>query len=366
MFCSFNDLVTQSDVEQKLLWPLLTTATPNGAGLVSADILTKLSIRRLEINKGASKKLYYPDYMVVLAGLPVLVVEAKAPGEDIEQALAEARLYGAELNALFPTGLNPCIRLIACNGHDLQSSPADTAEPDVKLQFGDISAGSSLFARLIDVCRRSTLQAHADDIRKRFRKPQYRRALSFVGGLAFQNDELAPNTFGATIVGDYGHIFNPRTREERAFIVRKAYVPSLRRQRYVEPIDRLIRSAVMPGAARLPTLKDTSEPSELSSALSDRRNLENQILLLVGSVGSGKSTFIDYVSLVALPEELRNKSLWARLNLNEAPLATDVAYRWITKSIIDELKAAIPDQDVDSLETLERIFKPELSALRRT
>src|ERR1035441_8482853 len=116
MFCSLEELHTESDVEQKLLWPLLTTGVPNGAGLVSADVLTKLSIRRLEIGKGSSRKLYYPDYMVVIAGLPVLVIEAKAPGESVDQALAEARRYATELNALFPSGINPCTRIVACNG----------------------------------------------------------------------------------------------------------------------------------------------------------------------------------------------------------------------------------------------------------
>ncbi|MGD0302286.1 MAG: RNA-binding protein [Bryobacteraceae bacterium] len=365
MFCSIAELRTESDVEQKLLWPVLTTSVPNGAGLLAADILTKLSIRRLEIGKGTSKKLYYPDYMVVLAGLPVLVIEAKAPDESIDQGLTEARLYGNELNALFPSGVNPCMRVLACNGHEIQSALVDTADPDIKLKHSDISAGSSLYAQLIDTCRRAILQKHADDIRRRFRKPQYRRAVSFVGGPGFQNEELPPNTFGATIAGDYGHIFNPRTPEERALIVREAYVPSLRRQRYVEPIDRLIRSAVMPSVARLPTLEDSSRPSELSSAFRERRNLENQVLLLVGSVGSGKSTFIDYVSLVALPEELRRRSVWVRVNLNNAPLSTEVAYAWIAKEITNELKRAIASEDVDDLDTLQKIFRPELNALRR-
>src|SRR5579872_7297583 len=365
MFCSLEELITESDVEQKLLWPLLTTSLPNGAGLLAADILTKLSIRRLEIGKGTSKKLYYPDYMVVLAGLPVLVVEAKAPGESIEKGLTEARLYGTELNALFPSGINPCGRVVACNGYELQSVPVDTADPDVKLKHGDISAGSARFAQLIDTCRRTVLQQRADDIRRRFRKAQYRRAVSFVGGPTFQNQELAPNTFGATIVGDYGHVFNPRTREDRALIVREAYVPSLRRQRYVEPIYRLIRAAVMPAVARLPVLEDTSAPTELSSALRERRNLENQVLLLIGSVGSGKSTFIDYVSLQALPKELRDRSVWARINLNDAPLSAEVAYGWIAKAITNELKAAIPNEDIDDLDTLRKIFAAELNAIRR-
>lgn len=365
MFCSLKELITESDVEQKLLWPLLTTDVPNGMGLVSADILTKTSIRRLEIGKGSSKKLYFPDYMVVIAGMPILVIEAKAPGEPVEQGLAEARLYGAELNALFPPGINPCMRVIACNGSDIHSTPVDAAVPDVTLKFDDISATSTLFARFVETCRRTVLQQHADSIRKRFRKPQYRRAVTFVGGPSFQNEELPPNTFGATIVGDYGHVFNPRTREQRALIVREAYVPSLRRQRYVEPIDRLIRTAVMPATARLPTLENTGVASELTSALRDRRNLENQVLLLVGSVGSGKSTFVDYVSLQALPQDLRDRTVWIRLNLNEAPLAIDVAYAWIAKAITNELKAVIPNEDVDDLQTLEKVLAPELNVIRR-
>ena len=171
MFCSLEELHTESDVEQKLLWPLLTTGVPNGTGLVSADILTKLSIRRLEIGKGSSRKLYYPDYMVVIAGLPVLVIEAKAPGESVEQALAEARLYATELNALFPSGINPCTRIVACNGAELLSAPVDTADHDIKLKHSDISVGSALYAQLIDKCRRAVLQKHADEIRARFRNP---------------------------------------------------------------------------------------------------------------------------------------------------------------------------------------------------
>ena len=159
MFCSLEDLITESDVEQKLIWPLITEKVPNGAGLFPADVLTKTSIRRLEIGKGTAKKLYYPDYMVVLAGLPVLVIEAKAPHESAERGLAEARLYANELNALFPSGVNPCIRVVACNGPDLLSAPVDAAEPDIRLKHNDISAGSTLYAQLVSECCRAVPSA---------------------------------------------------------------------------------------------------------------------------------------------------------------------------------------------------------------
>ena len=119
MFCSLTELTTESDVEKKLLFPLLTAGAPLGLGLGTPDILTKMSIRRLEIDKGSRRRLYFPDYMVVIAGLPVVVVEAKAPSESLDLALDEARLYGNEIKALFPSGINPCIRVVVCNGHEL-------------------------------------------------------------------------------------------------------------------------------------------------------------------------------------------------------------------------------------------------------
>src|ERR1039458_1584680 len=182
MFCLISELLTESDVEQKLIWPLLTTPYPSGLGLRGSDVLTKASIRRLEIGKGASRKLYFPDYMVVFAGLPVLVVEAKAPDEDLEAALQEARLYGNELNALLPSGINPCVRVVACNGSGLWSAPIDSSAPDVQLVYTAFSVANAEFARFIDLCNRTSLQAHVDKIRRGLRQPQYQRAVNMLGG----------------------------------------------------------------------------------------------------------------------------------------------------------------------------------------
>jgi RNA recognition motif. (a.k.a. RRM, RBD, or RNP domain) len=365
VFGALADLRTESDVEQKLLWPLVTSPIPTGFGLHPSDVITKPNIRRLEIDKGSSRKLYFPDYVVVLAGLPLIVVEAKARGESIHQALREARLYGSELNALFPASINPCIRVIACTGDELASAPIDTAESDLLIKHPELSVGNPEFARLIDLCQRTSLQEHVDRIRRTLGKHPFKRPANLVGGAAFRNQELPPNTFGATIAGDYRHVFNPQTLEERAVVVRGAYIPSLRRQRYIEPIDRLIRGVVMPSTTGLSVLADTGDPREITAVLRERRALENQVLLLIGSVGVGKSTFVDYLSVVALPEDIKTRTIWIRLNLNDAPLSPAVAYTWIASGIISDFYRQFPDQDFDSLENLEKIFAPELNALRK-
>lgn len=127
----------------------------------------------------------------------------------------------------------------------------------------------------------------------------------------------------------------------------------------------MIRNAVTPPAATIPMLEDSSKSKEIVDTLRERRHLENQILLLVGSVGVGKSTFVDFLSFVALPEDLRAQTIWLRLNLNEAPLSTPLVYDWVSTSLLDEIRSQFPETDFDELATLKKVFAPELSAFRR-
>lgn len=365
MYPSPEELLTESDVEQKLLWQLLTNVSPNGLGFSPTDVRTKLNIRRLEIGKGSSRKIYYPDYIVVLAGIPVLIVEAKAVGESVEDGLAEARLYANEINAGYPHQINPCTRVISCNGEYLLSAPTDSAEPDVRVSNKELNSAAIDFAKLLECCGRATFQTQVNAIRSRLRPGTFRRSVSLVGGSSFQNEELPQNTFGATIVGDYGHIFNPESLEDRAKIVREAYIPSLRQQRYIEPIDRLVRNAVAPVAARVKPIANSAKPTEITNALRHRRKLESQVLLLIGSVGAGKSTFVDYLSIIALPSDIRAKTVWLRLNLNNAPVELQTAYTWVATTMVEQMRSVTPETDFDDVNTLLKVFHNEITSLKK-
>lgn len=108
LFCEFSSLVTESDVEQKLIFPFLTAPEPVGLGIDSSQIMTKAVLRQRCIGKGQKQKYYFPDYIVVIRGIPTLVLEAKKPEEDLENAYSEARLYAEEINAGFPHNVNVC------------------------------------------------------------------------------------------------------------------------------------------------------------------------------------------------------------------------------------------------------------------
>ena len=87
------------------------------------------------------------------------------------------------------------------------------------------------------------------------------------------------------------------SQEERAYIVQHAYISSKRRERYVGPIDKIIRALSAPSIAHIETIEDSEKPTELTSLLArPPKTVENQVILLVGSVGSGKTTFIDYLA----------------------------------------------------------------------
>jgi type I site-specific restriction endonuclease len=130
-----SELLNESDVEQKFIFPLLVAEMPYGLQIPSEYIVTKQNVRKLIIDKGRAQKSYFPDYLIVKASLPLLVIEAKEPGENLPEAFREARLYAGEMNAMFPAGLNPLTRIIATNADELWAGFHDQAKPLHVLAF---------------------------------------------------------------------------------------------------------------------------------------------------------------------------------------------------------------------------------------
>jgi hypothetical protein len=105
-----DSLANESDVEQKFLYGLLTEAHPLGLGLPGSLIQTKANLRRFEIGKGVESKCYYPDYVVVMFGLPLIVIEAKAPKESVEEGYRQARLYALSHRMVLNCGMDMRIK----------------------------------------------------------------------------------------------------------------------------------------------------------------------------------------------------------------------------------------------------------------
>jgi hypothetical protein len=358
---SIDDLKNESDVEQKFIYPLLTAAPPNGFGISPNSIETKTNIKRFIIGKGKEQKSYFPDYIIAKGGYPLVVIEAKERGADIEGAFREARLYANELNAQYKLGMDPVFLIVATNGDEFWVGSPGHVTPSVATTFDQLVPYSQAFADIQIFLSEVSLEARSQALRSKTRPSRLWKPRSLLGGQAIQDEVLAKNTFGSTISASLGQIFNPITRADRAKVVKEAYVPSNRRTRYVQPIDTIIRAASPLSHADAHLLSETDNPEPLVSSLQGGRELEHKVLLLIGGAGSGKTTFIDYLQEVALPLDIRNSTAWVHFNMNVAPVSRDEIYSWLRSNLIDELKSRNSDIDFDDLDQLKSLYSVEVN-----
>lgn len=355
-----DDLRTESDVEQKFAWPLLTSLRPNGLELHDAEIFTKPDIREFEIGKGPASKRYYPDYVVTVLGLPVVLLEAKRPGEDLGKAAGECRLYATEINACYPGEANPCKFCIVTDGLTTQLRRWDSDIVLAEFALADVGPINPAFGEFTRSLSQLSLRDHAAQVHALVRPARHFRALSLVGGHTVQSERIAYNDFGRVLAANFQNIFDPASYEDRLRIVREAYVGSPRKERYIGEIDRIIRSSSPRLASEAPLIEDPAKPTEIADRFGNLPSLRNRILLLVGSVGAGKSTFVDYLQDRGLPPEIQDQTAWLRIDLNSAPISSTEIYTWIRRHIIDGIRKTSSDIDTSTLDSLKKLYRKQV------
>ena len=368
LYCELESMKTESDVEQKFIYPLLHTDPPVGLGIKNTEIFTKNYLRQKLIDKGQKAKYYIPDYLVSIRGIPILIVEAKAPTEDLAQGFHEARLYAQEVNASYPHNLNICQIVIACNGKETWIGFSDQAEPTAKLKYDEYSTECKSFCDFLSLCSRKRLFDIANRYYLKSRGgSRFDSPVAQLGGKRVQNEEMEANSFGRTLVFENRTIFDPESEEDRTNIVKNAYVHSPKREQHIEPIFKEIRRFELPSIDRNATLLSTDSPDELVGKLSEKI-INNQaaysLMLLIGNVGSGKTTFTRYfkdVFLISKQPVIASKCEWVFLNMNSAPVSKNDIYPWIQNNIIHSIKNEHADVEFDSYEVVQKIFHKEIT-----
>lgn len=361
-----TNIYTESDVEQKILYKLLTATNPLGLEYDDSDILTKPDIRKIEIDKGRNKKLYYPDYVVIVEGLPCLVIEAKAPGTNLDEASREARLYATEINSNYKKNVNPCSKIIVSDGIIINGYDWDNDTPFVSISVEEINPANVDFDNFISNFSKKSINIQAEDMFKLIKKAAtYVKPVQMLGGKSVVNQTVGQNSFGSNVSLEYKYLFNPDTIKDREEIARNAYVESKRKLSHVAPIDKMIRASVPNSIVNAKEVKDTSRPIEIIDEIKDINKVKNEMCLLIGNVGSGKSTFTDYLREVALPSSLVMSTEWININLNKAPLTREQIYKWVVSEIIKSIKSKNKKTDFDHIDTIMKIYFRELSILRK-
>ena len=353
---------TESDVELKIIHPLLTAPNPEGLNYFEYNIQTKQSIKKLTIDKGSSSKLYYPDFAIVVEGLPLIIVEAKKPNEDLNEAYRQACLYANEINREFPNKINPCEFVIACDGLNLMAGYADST-PKFNLKYEDLITTNAEFDNFLKIFSFNSIVKNAKSKRAILgTETRFKNPINLLGGKKIQNLE-SNNSFGENISIQYEHLFNPKLEVEKEDIVKNAYVKQSKIESHVTPIDTIFEKNLL--NKDIQTIENLDEPNEIVNKFNNHEELNNKVLLLIGSVGAGKSTFTTYLKEVALKEDIRKTTFWINLNLNDAPLNKEEIYKWIKTNIIKRIKESQNEIDFDELDSLFKLYDDSINSLKK-
>jgi len=343
--------------------PLLTNKSPEGLGYELEDIQSKVNLKRFVIDKGSKAKTYYPDFILNIDGVPSVVIEAKKPGEDLYEAIRQASLYATEINKLYQNNFNPCKYIIATDGNGLLAGYWDEGKELYNIPFDRWLISDEGFSSFSQNFSKNTISKEIQDFKKSLRaNVAYKQPISLLGGKFVKNQQLN-NAFGETISIQYQHLFNPNEETQRADIVKNAYVKVKKHQSHVDPIDRLIRKKIRPSLRESKEIDFNS--NEIVKAFENASNYNNQVILLIGSVGSGKSTFSTYLKEVALDEKILGSTSWVRLNLNNAPVSPVEIYNWVKNEIINQLKEEYKEEyNFYSKDFIEHLYYDEIKKFK--
>lgn len=188
---------TESDVEQKILMPLLQGEAY--LGIAESNIFTKQYHAPTALDKSAGKTSgYFPDYGIWIRGFLVMAVEAKTPDVSVETGYREAALYARHINQNYPTEVNPCRFVLACNGKQLLFGYWDSM-PILSIDLAELRVGSIDLDRLQQGCAYAVLESHAIECLRHLRSPNPTFPYNLIGGPAVLNSKLAVNQFAADL-----------------------------------------------------------------------------------------------------------------------------------------------------------------------
>lgn len=157
---SVKDLPNEASVEARFVDPLL-----HELGFGNNDIKLKTSINEFSIGKGHKPVLYKPDYIITIKGVPVAVIDAKSPSEDIFCWEHQCSSYCLELNKFYD--YNPVSLYVLTNGVQTAVYKWDKKTPLLVLQLSDFAEKSELYIDFVNLFSKKSLSIVAEDLKDR-------------------------------------------------------------------------------------------------------------------------------------------------------------------------------------------------------
>jgi hypothetical protein len=359
---------TESDVEQKFVFPLLTDVAQ--LGFPTEAVKTKKYLAPTVLDKAAGKSGgYYPDASVWYFGMPMLVMEVKDPEVKSEVGFREACLYARHLNAGYQTGLNPCRYVLATNGHTLLAGYWDQAQPAHTLQVDDLKTGVPALATLVGFCGAMVMEALAQKTLAALKIRRGDRPASSVGGAALLNSKKPLNSFAADLSPILRRYFSSANEENVPDIAQRAYVSSTEITEYDRVLEALLKDRVSVRRDTIvkPLQVRKNDEKDLTKAIRDynaERTAGGQLQIIQGAVGSGKSIFARRYRQVLQPPDLAEANLWAFVDFNNSPASLKDAEQWLCECLLASLETENPNFDLYEESVLKGAFSNKIRQRR--
>lgn len=147
-FCQLDDLKNEADVEQSFLRRFLEYA-----GYTDRTIRSKASLANLSVNGMRGQQANYrPDFALKVNHHVRWILEAKAPGENLDKWVWQPRGYCQVLNGELREG-NPVKFFLLSNSIVTRLYQWDVNNPILELSFEDFVPENKKFKKLIDILK---------------------------------------------------------------------------------------------------------------------------------------------------------------------------------------------------------------------
>lgn len=134
-YCNAKDLTNEASVESFFVLRML-----KDLGYKDSEILPKKTLDQVRVGGGRKKSLFRPDYMLLGAGKPRWILDAKAPGEHPDDYIEQGAGYAFGTNQKFDD--NPVRFFVLTNGFLTRVFRWDQEEPVMSLRFKDFANDS--------------------------------------------------------------------------------------------------------------------------------------------------------------------------------------------------------------------------------
>lgn len=129
-------------------------------GYKDENIRSKESIDNLSLRKGSRSIKYKPDYVIISADTPLLVIDAKSPKENVDDYVEQCAHYCLIINR----NSNKSVKFfLLSNGIETKLYRWDEDTPILELSFEDFKVGSPKFEKLCDTLSLSNLKTTSTD-----------------------------------------------------------------------------------------------------------------------------------------------------------------------------------------------------------